>query len=241
MDFHIMGKFIRDQEAFRFSLIGLLTIPLFLINVWLFGKGLHTSYSLQMVLRSSSVIWIVLFSALAVYSCYLLLRAQKAGFWILLCLLLAVSVADINSIVRTKNYALAFYLLFLLVLSSGFLSNLIQVLKRAYYSSGQRWFEGSPQPLPGLAAFVRSGERYRPVQLSKLDEYGVYVFGAGQSTDLDGIRLKLDKKELESDIEIVSRQNRISGFGLKFKVRSEDQSKDLREFVETVRSRGYVE
>ena len=69
---------------------------------------------------------------------------------------------NLHYLVATKNYALAFYALFLLIVGGIYCLHLYRNLSEAYYHAGQRWFEGQPVFLPRIEADLSVGDKTYP-------------------------------------------------------------------------------
>jgi hypothetical protein len=141
-----------------------------------------------------------------------------------------------------KNYALAFYALFILILSAMYSVSLIKNLKETYYQSGKRWFEGRPKFLPRIEAELRFDGQMVPARLSRLGEEGCYAyphFGT-KIEKVEGIALKLGDLHLDCAVELISHSRDGSGNGLRFVAGSADQQKDIKDFIDRLRSAGYV-
>lgn len=214
-----------------------LAVPIFLLNVWVVQKG-----SVAKLIQVERLYWIGAFAAIVLVTFRWLLKVKWRGFWALVALATAMLIGNIFFLVTTKNYALAFYALFLLILAALYAAHLYRHMKEPYYESGQHWFEGKPRFLPKLEAALQDGESITPVKLSRLGVEGCYAFTevATQVGKVDGIQVKLGDLELNCAVELVSQSKDGMGRGLRFIRASADQDKDIRDFIDRVRSAGYV-
>lgn len=233
------------QYALLASLI-LLSIPIFMLNMWVVQKG-----SVIKLVQSDRVWWIAAQAVWTLITFYWLWRVRWRGFWSFLALAALMLVGNVFFLVSTKNYALAFYALFLLILSALYAAHLYRNLREPYYESGQHWFEGEPRFLPRLEARLRFDDQSVPLKLSRLGIEGCYTYfeGTGNEAEvvsrlrrdtLSNVHLKLDELELECAVQLVSQSKDGKGRGLRFVRESADQDKDIRDFIDRVRSAGYV-
>jgi hypothetical protein len=214
-----------------------LSTPIFILNLWVMHKG-----SLVKVLEPGKQRLIAFQFVWMLFTLYLLLKAKWAGFASFMTMSAVLLLANVFLLISTKNYALAFYALFLLILSALYALNAYKDLRGTYYDSGKRWFEGLPRFLPRIEAELKVGERVVSARLSRLGEEGCYAypFFEGQIDKVDRIHLKLGDLQLECAVELVSKSSDGCGNGLRFLAVSEDQNKDIKDFINRLRSAGYV-
>lgn len=233
---------VRTTRAlFIQSSLALLAIPLFILNQWVVKKGVGGAFAFAGLFRGKSLGLILGEAAWVLLAFALLRRSRKSGCVFFALLAAAVIAADSVLFLRAKNYALAFYVLFLLILSVIYLLSTFRLLGEAYFNAGLRWFEGLPPFIPEIRAELDAVTERGPGRMSRFDETGCYVFSAKPMPDVSKIRLKLDEKELVSGVELISRTKDGLGQGLRFLAQSPDAEKDIREFVDRARSRGYVD
>ncbi len=233
---------VRTPRAlFIQSSLALLAIPLFILNQWVVKKGAGGVFAFTGLFHGKPFWLILVASAWVLLALALLRRARKSGCFLFALLAATVIVADAILFLRARNYALAFYVLFLLILSVIYLLSTFRLLGEAYFNAGLRWFEGLPLFIPEIRAELETVSGRGEGRMSRFDETGCYVFSAKSMPDVFGIRLKLDEKELVSRVELISRTNDGLGQGLRFLAQSPDAEKDIREFVDRARSRGYVD
>lgn len=227
----------RSRHHLALTFLPLLSVPVFLLNIWVMQKGATAK-----LLEAEKLRWIGAELLWALLVVRLLYRARWSGFWLFLSLSVAVLVGNLYFLLVTKNYALAFYALFLLILSGVYLMNLYQSLSEAYYHSGRRWYEGLPRFIPRLEAELETEKGPLAAKLSRLDTGGCYSY-ADNGRDIGDVRqvvLKLGDLKLGCAVELMSKTQDGLGGGLRFVVKSEDQRKDIRDFIDRVRSSGYV-
>jgi len=221
------------------SLMVLWAIPVFFLNIWVLHKG-----ALAKVLDQESLVWMSIQAGWTLLSLFWLLRASWKGFLSVVLLAATMFGANLYHLISTKNYALAFYALFLLIIALLYCLHLYRSLGEAYYHSGQRWYEGRPRFLPALEAALKAGDRIVPARLSRLGIEGCYAYPeagpALRPDSFDSIELKLGDLKLDSAVLLVSRSKDGAGSGFRFVAESADRSKEVREFIDRVRSAGYV-
>ena len=229
----------RPRQYTLLAFLMLLAIPIFMLNIWVMQKGV-----IAKVINTDSFFWMGIHGLWTLVTVYWLLKASWRGFWSVVLLSAVLLGVNLHYLVATKNYALAFYALFLLIVSGIYCLHLYRSLSEAYYHPGQRWFEGQPAFLPRIEADLRAGDKSFPARLSRLGLEGCYAFAnPSDSPDpdqVDAIELKLGDLFLACAVESVSRSKDGTGRGLRFLATSADQHKDIRDFIDRVRSSGYV-
>lgn len=234
---------IRRPRQYTFLVsLGFLSIPVFALNIWVMQKGpLAKAFTPdKLILVGAQALW-------AVIAIHWLLKAAWKGLGAFVAMSLVMVGANLYFLFALKNYALAFYALFLLILSGLYAFHLFRNLGEAYYRSGQRWFEGRPELMPRVAVELMSGNVSVPARLSRLGIEGCYAFinthGDNPGTDLDEVdrvTLKLGDLALECAVELISQSRDGTGKGIRFLINSADQHKDVSDFIDRVRSSGYV-
>lgn len=220
----------------------LASIPVFVLNLWVMQKGINFK-----TLGKDKLIWIAVEAVWALLTFYWLSRAKWTGFWSVVTLALVLLSGNIYFLITTKNYALAFYALFLVILSGLYALHLYRSLQETYYHPGTRWFEGRPPFIPRLEAELKAGGKNIPVRLSRLGTDGCYAFTRdgevfpAEFNRSEAIAFKLGDLGLDCAVELISQTKDKSGQGLKFIVSSADQMKDIKDFIERIRSSGYVD
>lgn len=222
--------------------LGLLAIPIFILNIWVMQKG-----QISKIFSPDKLVWIGICSFWVLINTYWLFNAKWRGFWSFIALSVITVAANVYFLLAFKNYALAFYALFLLILSGLYVLHLYRNLSEAYYSTGQRWFEGKPLFIPRVEAELRNGKNTISVRLSRLGVEGCYAFFATSDQEsldhfesVSEIALKLGDLSVDCAVELISKTKDGTGRGLKFQIATADQSKDIRDFIDRVRSSGYV-
>jgi len=215
----------------------LLSIPLFILNLWVMQKA-------RGPLNRELWIWAGIEAAWVLFCVGSILGARMRGFWLTCTLSLTLLYGNLFFLLRTKNYALAFYALFLLILSALYLAYLYRALREPYFEPGRRWFEGLPEFLPRIEAELRSSQSSARARLSSLAEEGCYAYpvpGEALTAEPDAIRLKVGDLELECAVQSVTKTKDGLGRGLRFLTPTPDHEKDIRDFIDRVRSSGYVD
>lgn len=235
----------RPQELTILASVLLFSFPLIVLNFWVLEKG-----SLVAIFKPDHITWFVTQSIWVFSSMALILKARWEGFWSVCSLSFIIVYANGFFLSRTKNYALAFYGLFFFILSIFYLIRLFQNLRNPYYHSGSRWFEGYPLFLPQLTAELRDQDKIRSVRISKLAPQGCFAYLWGQQVNTDKsesldqfseLVLRCGNLNLRCSIELVTLGKEGKGAGYRFVSNSLDQEKDIKDFIDRVRSLGYVE
>jgi hypothetical protein len=207
-----------------------------MLNLWVIQKG-----SLSRALAPDMLAWAAAEGAWTLLTMVFLMRASWIGFWSFVALSAAVLGANARLLFLTRNYALAFYGLFVLILAALYALHLFRSLGEAYYHSGQRWFEGRPRFIPEVEAELKTADVAVPTRLSRLGIEGCYAFPkAAVGAEPATIALKLGEFSMVTAVELVSRTRDGAGRGYRFIAASADEKKDVREFIDRVRSGGYV-
>lgn len=215
----------------------LLGIPLFLLNLWVTQKG-------RGPLEPEHWRWVGIEAAWIFLCVVWVLNARLRAFWLTAALSVTLLYGNMWFLVRTKNYALAFYALFLLILSALFLVYLYRALRVPYFEPGRRWFEGLPEFLPRIEAELRVGDAVVPARLSTLGEEGCFAFPLPMralAAEPDSVRLKVGALELDCAVQSMTKTKDGLGRGLRFLAATPDDEKDIRDFIDRVRSAGYVD
>ena len=227
------------------SLYVLLAIPVFLLNLWIMQKGPFVR-----LFDEKNLPWIILQAVWVLICCWWLLKAQWRGFWSLWLLDTLLLWGNLYFLVKTKNYALAFYALFLLTISILYFVHLYRILKESYYHSGRHWYESLPAFLPRIEVELWFEDKNRErvsieAKLSRLGVEGCFAYPIKETLIKDRlfqeIYLKLNETKLSCPVELVCVTEDKQGAGLRFIADSEDQRKDIWDFIDRARSLGYVQ
>lgn len=216
-------------------------VPVFALNLWVMQKG-----PILKILTVEHRTWVIVQAVWCLITFRWLLQARWRGFWSFVAMSGVLLAGNIYFLLATKNYALAFYALFLLILAGVYAIHLFRSLREAYYHSGQSWYEGRPVFLPRIEAELKLKERAVSARLSRLGEEGCYAFAAPNADALpknekvEGIVLKLGDLSLDCAVELVSQTKDGVGHGLRFVAGSADKKKDILDFIDRVRCSGYV-
>jgi hypothetical protein len=220
----------------------LLSMPIFALNLWVMNKGawskLLDPWKLQVL--GVEALWTLM-------TARFILQASWAGFWLFFVMSSVIVCANLYFLFALKNYALAFYALFLLIMAGLYLLNLYKLLHEPYYRSGKKWFEGLPRFVPNIQAEIKSqaqGAETSPARVSRLNHEGCYLYsekaGLAAFNAPSEVVLKLGDLRLECAVELITRSSDGMGQGLRFLADSADRQKDIRDFIDRVRSSGYV-
>lgn len=120
----------------------------------------------------------------------------------------------------------------------------IQEYKKSYLDSGKKWFSGFPSRIPNVRAKIegKSAEYW----VARIDKNGIFLFSnKKQNTELDEdslVRLNLyyEDKTVTANTNWISFDPEINGMGLRFAKHNLDESKDLMDFIELLKGKGYI-
>ena len=232
----------RPAKHLLHFLLSLIAIPVFLLNLWVIEKG-----QLVRLLTKEKLIMSIVVTVLVLFSFAFLMKARKKGLLMLGGIASWAIGLNFYYLIVSKNYALAFFDLFLIILSSMYLLSTYKILKLAYYNSKKMWFAGVPKFIPQISAEIDEHSGKLKGRVSNLDHDGCYVF-LTKSKFLNGprsVQLHFKDRTLECDVVAVSKilncAEDAQGWGLSFNFKNADQQKDISDFIELVRSSGYVE
>lgn len=148
---------------------------------------------------------------------------------------------------RFHSTSLGFYTLILALVSGGYIVWLKAELSRSFYDPKIRWYQGLPQPIPGLSCEM-SGASYR---VGRLDREGAFVFqpeespgGAVSEKAPYELVFRFRSREVHCTgipIVVLDRVAKNSGVGVQFKGMTPDMNKKLGDFVETIHGEGYAQ
>ena len=234
----------RPRSYTALCFLTLLFIPVFLLNSWI----LKTSGSYSITTPTGWGVFCFQMFLLFV-SFGFLLKKGWIGFFLLTSLSSILVLLNIYFLSKTKSYALAFYLLFLIIFSALFLINFFNHLKEPFYHSGCRWYESLPRFLPNIMVELQSMNQKINCSISKITAEGCFVYvqdGLSEKNistflkEFKKIHLKFSKFQVSCAVKLISVDTKKQGAGFQFATSSLDQTKDLREFVDRIRSYGYV-
>lgn len=233
-------RLVRRPPYFTWLVFSLfIAPPVFLLNLWVMQKGssLKLTQRDSLMLLGAQLAWVLL-------SVHWLLKARWRGFLSVSLLSGTMIVGNVYLLLLTKNYALAFYALFLLIMAGLYCFHLFRNLKEPFYRSGQRWFEGRPVFLPSLEAWLSIDGQRVPARLSRLGIEGCFAYLAPNAIvdtgKVEAIALKLGELTLDCAVELITKSEDGAGGGFRFLVAGADQLKDICDFIDRVRSSGYV-
>ncbi len=162
-----------------------------------------------------------------------------AAFWVLLTGWVAL---------RQHSTLLGFFALALAAAWTALLSWSRAEMGRSFWDPQMRWFQGLPEPIPGLECQFQMGEKKESWRVARLDEDGAFVF----RDDSAAIRVPA---AWEQGVECVFQfrgsavrspaMTRVvlkdgRGAGLQFRGLDPDGRKALGDFVEQLRGEGHV-
>lgn len=161
-----------------------------------------------------------------------------AVFWVLLTGWVAL---------RQHSTMLGFFALALAALWTALLSWSRAEMGRSFWDPRMKWFQGLPEPIPGLECHFQRGEKKESWRVARLDEDGVFVF-RDDSTPLlnaswdEPIDCAFHFRGSSVHGRVVTRVvlGDERGAGLQFRDLDADGRKALGDFVEQLRGEGHV-
>ncbi len=149
---------------------------------------------------------------------------------------------------RQHSTLLGFFALALAAGWTALLSWSRAEMGRSYWDPRMRWFQGLPEPLPGLECQFQVGEKNDSWRVARLDEDGAFVFRddsapAALPAASDGpvecvFHFRGSSVRSPALTRVVLRDGR--GAGLQFRDLDPDARKALGDFVEQLRGEGHV-
>ncbi len=146
---------------------------------------------------------------------------------------------------------LGFYTVFISIFLTAIMVLLKLEMERSYFDPQIAWFQGLPKPIPGLKCQLKAGEKEITLNVSRIDRDGVFLFctlnNALNNTFLDSL-IEASKVEMTFNFRslclICKGVPTLSigdstGLGIRFLDLSPDLKKDLGDFVEVLRSKGF--
>ena len=125
-------------------------------------------------------------------------------------------------------------------------------MERSFFDPQLAWYQGLPRSIPGLNCRILSGDEELEVRVSRFDLDGTFVF-CSPSPRRSKAKLSSLLSEEKLDMIFRFRENELTcrgtpalsigkgiGAGIQFHEISEDQKKDIGDFVELLRGEGYV-
>lgn len=223
------------------ALLLLGSVPLFILNLWIIQRSNNLKLEPASFTKGKLLALTIIYLIWISLNIFTLLRAKWFSFWsTLVCAALLIFV-NTNIVILRNNYALAFYVLFILIVSSLYLISNYNTLIQPYYNSNKRWFEGFPRYFPILKAEISDGFTVSDAKVSNLNEHGCYVYSAEKLKKVDNIRIFFSKTECLLPTEWITSSDQGQGYGLKFEIKNFDFKKEVIEFIDNARSMGYVE
>jgi hypothetical protein len=210
------------------------------------------SFDFYQFIKSKSFFWVLFLNSLIVMMTILVFRMRKIVVILYPLVALSVVFYGISVFLKTLNYSLAFWTLFLILFSSIYFISLLEEYSKAYYSTKKRWFEGRPKFIPKLEGELLFSNKSFPIILSNLDLQGCFAYFSNESSEIKkliknlmqnkdlSIKLKLSNSEIVLPVQVLSIDKEGFGVGLAFLVQGIDVEKIIFEFIDRVRSYGYV-
>ncbi|MFL5815261.1 MAG: hypothetical protein ACJ763_16920 [Bdellovibrionia bacterium] len=184
----------------------------------------------------------------------LLLKGRRIGWYALAVLASFWFLSNGWMALRLHYPSLGIYGLVLGGLMLAHLSWLKLELGRSFIDPKMHWYEGLPQPVPGLNCEINLQSERNEYRVARLDREGVFVFrDNSRGTTPTGekfvkpenVELLLSFREKQTrcvgvPVCVFNRMGSESVIGFKFRDMSADSRKLLGDFVEALKGEGYV-
>ncbi len=147
---------------------------------------------------------------------------------------------------RQENVGLGLFAVAFGIAGYAYVDRVWAALQFPALSPGTRWYQSTPEPIPGLA--LDWGDR-RGLRLSQLNLEGGFILGAfdrGTEKSLPGeITLLYRGSKIACGVTLISGlaskiNSSWAGIGVEFKNTDLDSRKDLADFIEVLRGEGHV-
>ncbi len=236
------------------SLLMFFAVPIYILNIWVVKKAKFIEF-----LSEGNWIYVALVFGWAFFSFFWIYRGRWRGFWAAWLLSGVLLWGNLYFLVRTRNYALAFYALFILTVSISYLLQLYKTLKEPFYSSGKKWFEGLPTFLPNVEAVLEehlvgpndaSPKDPDNAKLCRLSVDGCFLYlnspskvTVKQLKKIKRLTIKSGDNLMNCKVRLISvaKEKQNLGAGFQFMtLNNMDQQKEVKDFIDRVRSYGYV-
>lgn len=184
----------------------------------------------------------------------LLLRGRKFGLYAAAFFGVAWFVSNGWMALRLHYPSLGIFALVLGGLTLAHLAWLQLELSRSYIDPQLHWYEGLPQPVPGLACEIRNESQKDEYRVARLDREGVFIFrdnlkfkqaSEPRFAKAENLEMKLSYRDRHVrctgvPVRVLNRMGAESVIGFKFRDMSADSRKVLGDFVEALKGEGYV-
>lgn len=148
---------------------------------------------------------------------------------------------------RTQHLPLGFFFLFLVTYLVGMGFLLCRELRKSYFNPLLRWYELRPKPIPHLNCLITSPENLEPrtLRACRFDEWGTFLFSKFPIDFIKAglilhVKFTFRDKEVSCQGVPIRLLNGSYGVGIQFLEFGTDLKKDFLDFLERVRSEGYV-
>ena len=175
-----------------------------------------------------------------------------SGIWIALSGVLAI---------EARNPALGFFTVFLISFATTVLFWISKEMNRSYFNPGAEWFQGLPESIPeisckigfgGIAGGSETEQFWKQCRVARMDDEGAFVFCEQAVFGRDSLPVlrKSAKVEMifshkECQLRCQGKPIRLlhqnQGVGIRFTGLTPDISKELGDWVERLRGKGYVD
>jgi hypothetical protein len=153
--------------------------------------------------------------------------------------------------IRLRLPSLGYFSIFLGIFLGFLFQRLRQEMRRSFFDPRLHWYQGLPKAVPGLSCEIVRAESRIPLQVSRMDREGAFLFSpklrqVSGSSDLFGEKAaELVFNFRHREFRCLGLPVRImrqgAGAGFQFCELSPDARKDLGDFIENLRGEGYVE
>jgi hypothetical protein len=232
-------RLTREYRLLMFSSVGLVVLTC--LNLMVYNRA-HDRSALDLINGTSAAIGLVAAVITALIG-LLIFRLSRLAYWIAAAAWASAFVLNLVLFLRTRNFAIAFYGLFFVIVWGMFTTALRKRMWASFVYSGRQWFEGRPVLILSVVARIRlSDGAIVSGSISRVDDEGTYFFFQDVPTKLqiENIELELEKSKLNLNVIPVVHTQDDQGVGLKFLFQSQDDHRHLSDFINRLRSYGYV-
>jgi hypothetical protein len=224
------------------TFLTLLSVPMAAVEVGFVSRALWWNLPIRkMELWSGLVLLLVTPLVMAIW------RGRRLAFYLLILLTALWCLSGAVMAIHFKNFWHGIFVLFLSAFWIALLSLIHTEISRSFFDPRLTWYQGLPKPIPGLTCQVDT-EGQQDFRVSRLDHDGTFIYVADRSQGVKGfkagvaldIRFEFENRKVVAKGIPIRILDSHRGIGLKFHKMSPDEKKELGDFVEALRGKGYV-
>ncbi len=227
----------------RTSALVFFLVPISALEVMLYRRA--DIYRLPV---ESLRIWLTAVSLMVIPIAYWLNRGRKWALDLLVGILVFWVVASGWLAFRRENPSLGFFGVFLAAFGLLLWTLLKRELARPSLSSGSLWYQGHPQPIPGVEAMIQVGGAQEAVRLGRFDGEEAFVFHesrpgffkASYSKQSFSLELVFAEKRVVASGRFIAISQDGRSAGLALEVDKIKDRKELGDLFEQLKGKGYV-